>query len=441
MSASFTLYQQHLQRLMQLSEQVLAMTGLDGLLIYSGASPNYFLDDYAPPLKTNPHFSWWLPFLAGQADCWLLIKPGQKPRLAIYAADDFWHVNAALPQDFWCELWQIELHHQADKIAAALLPSNGQFALISPQPWDLPRVQFNPNAVLAAFHFARAEKTPWEQHCLRQANRIAARGHRYLQDNFTAGLSEFQLHLGYQQAVGQQEYSLPYNSIIAYNHHAAVLHYQYKDQQPPPRPLSLLADAGASYYSYAADITRTHVHPDSDFNQLVTALDQIQQQIVAAARPGVSFIDLHQQMHQQLWQLLQQVELVRKGEPDSTLKQQVSASFFPHGLGHLLGLQVHDIGGWQCDAQGRQTPAPAHHPYLRLTRPLAAGFVVTIEPGLYFIEPLLQALKQQPGGQWLNWALVEKWQPYGGIRIEDNILIGAGQNENFTRDSLALLTL
>jgi Xaa-Pro dipeptidase len=111
--------------------------------------------------------------------------------------------------------------------------------------------------------------------------------------------------------------------------------------------------------------------------------------------------------------------------------------FFPHGIGHLLGLQVHDVAGLARDASGAEIPRPDGHPFLRLTRPLEPGFVVTIEPGLYFIGLLLDQARADDRGRRIRWDAVERLRPYGGIRIEDDVVCTAGTPENLTRDAFA----
>jgi Xaa-Pro dipeptidase len=122
-------------------------------------------------------------------------------------------------------------------------------------------------------------------------------------------------------------------------------------------------------------------------------------------------------------------------DADDQLSTGVISTFFPHGLGHLLGLQVHDIGGFQQSSDGAMKAAPEHSPALRLTRELASDMVITIEPGLYFIEPLLKSLADTDNGKYINWGLIEQLKPYGGIRIEDNVLVQAQGSENFTRNA------
>jgi Xaa-Pro dipeptidase len=107
----------------------------------------------------------------------------------------------------------------------------------------------------------------------------------------------------------------------------------------------------------------------------------------------------------------------------------------PHGIGHLLGLQVHDVGGLQRSPGGGEIARPDGHPYLRLTRRLEPGFVVTMEPGLYFIDQLLSQARAQAHGAHINWPRVEQLRRFGGIRIEDDLAVTASGCENLTRDA------
>jgi len=111
----------------------------------------------------------------------------------------------------------------------------------------------------------------------------------------------------------------------------------------------------------------------------------------------------------------------------------VTRAFFPHGLGHSLGLQTHDVG---C-----ATRAPrADNPFLRNTTDVAAGQVFTIEPGIYFIPDLLEPLRATPRGAGVDWALVDTLAPLGGVRIEDDVQIEGGATvlRNLTREHLPI---
>jgi Xaa-Pro dipeptidase len=121
----------------------------------------------------------------------------------------------------------------------------------------------------------------------------------------------------------------------------------------------------------------------------------------------------------------------------AALEAGVTSVFFPHGIGHLLGLQVHDVGGVMADVAGHERARPAGHPALRLTRMLEPGVVVTVEPGIYMIESLLAAAHADGRRAYINWTMVDELKPYGGIRIEDNVAATEGAPENMTRDAFA----
>ena len=114
-----------------------------------------------------------------------------------------------------------------------------------------------------------------------------------------------------------------------------------------------------------------------------------------------------------------------RARPDRTL--------LPHGLGHFLGLQVHDVAGHQAAPEGGTKEPPARHPFLRTTRTIEEGQVFTIEPGLYFIPMLLREHRAGDTAACFDWDLVDRLTPCGGIRIEDNVLVTADGHRNLTR--------
>ena len=105
----------------------------------------------------------------------------------------------------------------------------------------------------------------------------------------------------------------------------------------------------------------------------------------------------------------------------------------PHGIGHLLGIQVHDVGGRMKNAQGEIQPPPEDYPALRTTRMIESGQVFTVEPGLYFIPVLLNPERNTARGKLIDWEVVDAMMPLGGIRIEDNVRVTDTGVENLTR--------
>jgi Xaa-Pro aminopeptidase len=121
---------------------------------------------------------------------------------------------------------------------------------------------------------------------------------------------------------------------------------------------------------------------------------------------------------------------VMRGTPDSLVEQEAHTLFFPHGLGHLVGLGVRDGSGLH---PGRAKDTRPSLRTLRMDLPLAPGYIVTVEPGLYFIPALLNdPVRRARFKECVNWSLAEQYLLLGGVRIEDNILVTAGPPDNLT---------
>src|SRR5262249_11301007 len=180
------------------------------------------------------------------------------------------------------------------------------------------------------------------------------RAHRAAEGAFRRGESEYAINMAYLQAVHETETELPYSNIIALNQHGAVLHYTDLNRAPPAHAHSFLIDAGASFHGYAADVTRTYAgrgNGDGEFAALVDAVDGVQRGLAAKVRAGQSYPDLHLQAHHALAGILREHGFIRMSA-ESAVESGVSSTFFPHGLGHLIGLQVHDVAGFQRDDSG-----------------------------------------------------------------------------------------
>lgn len=191
----------------------------------------------------------------------------------------------------------------------------------------------------------------------------------------------------------------------------------------------LLVDAGAeSVEGFAADVTRTWP-VSGKFSPLQASLyDAVlasQEAAISALRPGVRFRDVHRLAARTLLQQLVALGLFR-GSEDELIAAGAHAVFFPHGLGHLLGLDVHDmedLGDRAGYAEGRERSGEPGEVFLRLDRDLEAGMVVTIEPGFYVIPQQIERCSTELK-RCLNVALLEQVQAeLRGIRIEDDVLI------------------
>ena len=430
------LYKAHLQTLMRRTERSLAASGFDALVIHAGAPPIQFLDDQDYPYKVNPHFKAWVP-IVDNPHCILLFVPGARPQVLFYQPNDYWHKPARLPQAPWTA--EVDLVAMDDPSKAGDRWARlGRVAHIGPEACaaGADAANVNPKDLLAHLHYDRAVKTAYELECMRRASELGARGHRAALAAFRRGDSEYGAHMHYLAACAQREEEMPYNNIVAYNENSAVLHYQHLERAAPASLRSFLIDAGAQYRGYASDITRTYAAGPGRYADLVAAVDEAQQVLCGEIIAGRDYRDVHLSAHRRLGDVMQRVGLT-KVPGQAALEQGVTGVFFPHGIGHLLGLQVHDVGGVMGDPRGHERQRPEGHPYLRLTRMLEPGVVVTVEPGIYLIDSLLAAAHADARRAHIDWAVVEELKPFGGVRIEDNVVATAAQPENMTRDAFA----
>ncbi|ODU51469.1 MAG: Xaa-Pro dipeptidase [Lysobacteraceae bacterium SCN 69-48] len=430
-----SLYPQHLATLQARATEALRRGGFDHLAIPSGTLHYQAFDDRDYPYAVNPQFKAWLP-LTQAPGSWLVITPGQRPKLIFLQPHDYWHVVPEMPSDYWVEHFDIEVIRTADE-AMRLLPPAFRCSIVGePQSALGGYVPTNPEPVVQYLEYHRAFKTPYEIEMMRRASRIGVRAHRAAERAFRAGSSEFGIHLAYCQAAGQDANDLPYGNIVALNEHGAVLHYTSRDRLPPKPVRSFLIDAGASFGGYASDITRTYSAADDEFAAMIRAVDAAQLALCDQVRAGTHYASIHLDAHLRLAGVLREFGVLRT-TPEDALASGVSSAFFPHGIGHGIGLQVHDVAGFAASDAGGTIAKPDGHPYLRLTRTLEPGMVVTIEPGIYFIDMLLDELKQKGLGDAVDWERVEMFKPFGGIRIEDDVVCTGGEPLNLTREAFA----
>ncbi len=436
-SSTNTLYADHLSAMLARIHTALDRASMDGILIASGEPRTAFLDDIGYPFRINPHFKSLVP-LTDVPGSFILIRKGVKPRLFYCQPQDYWHLPPSLPEGDWTRHWQITAI-ESPKDMHNLLGPNTTLAFIGEDEALGRRLgidHINPGLLLAELHYARACKTPYEIDCMRRANMRAVAGHRAALRAFNEGSSEFDIQASYLAATREREQQSPYSNIVALNEHGAVLHYQHYELEPPAEHRSLLIDAGAGHQGYAADVTRTYARPGTEFESLVERMDQEQQAIIGEIRCGMNYADLHLRMHERIAQVLIDAELTTSNA-EQLIESNTTFTFMPHGLGHLIGLQTHDVGGFQQNPAGDTQAPPDRHPALRLTRPIEEGQVFTIEPGLYFIPMLLEELRASPAGNTFNWDRIAQLKPFGGIRIEDNIAMIDSAPVNLTRQAFA----
>ena len=429
-------YGQHVASLQQCWETALAAEGYDAAVIHAGSKLASFLDDYEYPFRCNPQLLWWAPLLHHH-DSALLIRPGQRPRLYYYQPDDYWHTPPADPESWWADEFDVVAVRDPDAWKQAGI--NTRTAYIgdaSGLTGAVQAKQLNPETLVNRIHLDRTRKTAYEVACMAEAARLGAVAHTAALQAFREGLSEYDIHQRYCMSIQQVDAELPYGNIVALNDHGAVLHYQTHEQQAPAEFRSFLIDAGAAKHGYATDITRTYAAAECEFADLISAMDEMQLKLCGAVVSGLDYRDLHLRAHMDIAGILADFNIINTSA-EAAVETGLSSVFYPHGLGHFLGIQTHDVAGLIADAQGTPIPRPEGHPFLRLTRRLEAGNVLTIEPGLYFIEPLLRKWRENGDVSAINWQKVDELAPFGGIRIEDNMLVTDGEPRNLTREAFA----
>ncbi len=433
------LYEDHIDRLVQSTGTVLVEHGLDALVISAGTpTPKSPFDDQDHPFRPTPAFAHWVPLR--EPDSAVVIEPGKRPRLVRARAGGFWDAPPRVESHhIWRALDVVET--PAERVAGEL-PSLRRAAFIGDDPararaFGFPEAAINPAALVSALHALRVTKSDYERACMAEAGRVAATGHVRLGEAFAhGGRSELALHLLYLEATGQDDPDTPYKNIVAQGENAATLHHVGYDREPRSAPsTSLLVDAGATCLGYASDVTRTWVRGEGGaadaFAELVRRIDALQQTLVAEITPGTAFEALHDRAHELLAEVLCDMELA-SAEPHTLVENGVTRSFFPHGLGHGIGVQVHDVGHRPHD------PRP-DNPFLRNTRVIEAGQVFTIEPGCYFIPSLMDELRARPAAADVNWSAIDALRRFGGVRVEDDVAVTDEGARNLTRPAMAEL--
>jgi Xaa-Pro aminopeptidase len=279
----------------------------------------------------------------------------------------------------------------------------------------------------------RRRKDEVELERMRAAERATAAGFAAVQPLIRPGVTEREAQIELEAEFFRAGADfLAFDTIVGGGPHTAVLHFM-----PTERPFGegelVLIDAGGEVQGYASDITRTYpasgtLDPEqAELHSLVRAAG------VAATKAclaGTEWRDVHRTAALVVGEGLVDFGLLR-GEPESLLEQGAITIFFPHGVGHMVGLGIRDAGD---QLEGRDGIYPGY-PRLRFDRPLEPGHVVTIEPGIYFVPALLRhpELRERHRAT-VDWERIDRMLDFGGIRIEDNVLVTEDGFEVLTAD-------
>ncbi|MDA1194240.1 MAG: aminopeptidase P family protein [Planctomycetota bacterium] len=302
-------------------------------------------------------------------------------------------------------------------------------------PDDVESIAFDADLTMrltGAVVAARRAKDAAELGFMRAAAAATAAGHDVALRSARPGMTERGLQVEIEHAFQRAGAERPaYGTIAATGSNGAVLH-----ASPGPRTLAagelVLVDAGAEVEGYDGDVTRAWPVDARFTSEQLAIYDiviEVQKRAIAAVRPGVEFRELHMQAARGLAAGLVDFGLLR-GDPDGLVERDAHALFFPHGLGHLIGLATHDVGGW---AEGRVRSQRPGLKYLRIDLPLQPNYVVTIEPGIYFVRALLEDPElRRKHAQDVHWERADRMLDFGGIRIEDDVRVTADGHEVLT---------
>jgi len=431
-----SLYPSHVAALVERYAAAITGAGFDAVVVHSGTPRKRTeFDDQYFPLRVTPEFHLWAPLM--EPDCFLIVEAGKaKPTLVWPVCRSVWEQPAPPPFTAFLD----ELTVRRDDTPIESIPQGKRVAFIGEDTASAAKLGLtgdavNPTRLLAALDRGRVKKTPFEIAVIAESNRLAALGHEAVRRAFEGGAcSELELHLAFLAATRQDDQETPYKNIVALGKNGAVLHHVAYGKDAT-RADTILLDAGATFLGYCSDVTRTWARPapsgggaGATFASLVGAMEAMQKRLTAMVRVGMPYEDLHDESHRQVSAILVESGLAT-GSAEEIDRSGVSRAFYPHGLGHSLGLVTHDVG---CAA----TKPRADNVFLRNTSVIEAGQVFTIEPGLYFIEPLLAELRSKPAGKLVDWPTVAALMPFGGIRIEDDVLVLEKGVRNFTREHL-----
>ena len=284
----------------------------------------------------------------------------------------------------------------------------------------------------ASMDQVRRRKDAAEIRLFRKLSEIAKYGYEKIADVVRPGITEREIQVAFEGAILMQgAHGVPYDTIVGSGTNSAILHALpthkiIKDGE------SVLVDAGAEIYDYCVDITRmfpTSNNMSSQHKSLYQLVLKAHAECIAMSKPGVMWRDVHLHAAKVITGGLLDLGIL-KGNASTLFEKEVSSVFFPHGVGHLVGLRVRDAGH-----EDNVNPKLYAGARLRVDIELEAGHFITVEPGCYFIPPLLDDPKiRDKYRDDIVWDEVSKWIPVGGVRIEDNILITAGGNDNLTID-------
>ncbi|KAH6693502.1 xaa-Pro dipeptidase [Plectosphaerella plurivora] len=288
----------------------------------------------------------------------------------------------------------------------------------------------NFDVLKGAMEDARVIKDEYEIALTKKANVISTDAHHSVMRLVKTAKNESELDGKFwERSLAHGAKNQAYTAIHAAGRAAATLHYIHNNK-PLEGKLNVLLDGGVEWNLYASDITRTFPISGKFSKESRAIYDivlKMQLESIKVLKEGVNWDDVHLLAHRIAIEGLVDLGIL-KGDVDEILKARTSVAFFPHGLGHYLGMDTHDVGGNANYAD----PDPMFR-YLRKRGTLPAGSLITVEPGIYFCDFIINPYLKDPAhSKYIDESILDKYWDVGGVRIEDNLLITATGSENLT---------
>ncbi|QLG74852.1 hypothetical protein HG535_0H01790 [Zygotorulaspora mrakii] len=281
---------------------------------------------------------------------------------------------------------------------------------------------------------ARIIKDSYEIAIIRKATEITDVCHLAVMSALPIEINEIHIEAEFAyHATRQGARSLGYDPICCSGPACGTLHY-IKNSEDLDKKASVLIDAGAEWRNYTSDVTRCFPISGKftkEHREIYEAVLDVQSEVMKRIKAGVHWEDLHILSHKVLIKHLLELGIFkREYSEEEIFERKASCGFYPHGLGHLMGLDVHDVGG-----RPNYEDKNVYFQYLRMRRELQENMVITNEPGCYFNKYLIaEYLHKYPEREEVvDFNVVEKYMYVGGVRIEDDILVTKDGHENLTK--------
>ena len=297
-------------------------------------------------------------------------------------------------------------------------------------------IRINDELVLQLFRVSRYLKTEYEKNCLVIANKITfnvlqkVKAFIYEQQKNNAYISEQCLNNVISETI--ENHDISFKTIIGFNKNSAFLHYNKYEKKlfDFNQSINLLIDIGIFFNNYSSDITITSSN-DTKFNALCDYVNEIKKKLILFIKPGLTFLDVQYKAIELISQCLLDIGVINSKvcELKDLIEFNVYKTFYPHYWGHSLGLNVHDTNEFVFKKQGPE----------RNTGVIKENNIVTVEPGIYFIKPLIEHFYKSDfikkfGERSVNKELINYFSFFGGVRQESDVIVNLSNCHSITDD-------